>query len=273
MPTLPRRQFLATVVAAATATGLGVAAGGTAAHGSPPHGAPHGPHHDAERPRGPKLPPVPGMHGDRTANELWYEYERIFYYEASQEILDAYQAIGEPIGGRVENLFQLYRLSRQSGTYPDSFFSRVEPARDAYALLSRLQLETLDRFYRNDRQLTMAFLYMGEGSLYDPRMPEGFKVHMMNVGPNGEPATGWHIWHATNRAMTMLGIDVDRWSTIDWMVGIGWEAHAIAQPATDAINPPLPRRVAQRVIRNWWRRSPEEMDDAFDSFPDPPWLT
>jgi hypothetical protein len=209
------------------------------------------------------------MHGDRLANELWYDYEQTFYYNATPEIRAAYAAVGEHAGGDVEGMFYVYSLTRKAGTYPEKFYSRVEPARDAYAYLSRLQLEILDRYCRNERDLAHVFLRLGDGSLYDPRMPEGFKVHMMNLGPNGEPPMNWLVWHAIIRAMTMLDIDARRWNSIDRWVGLGWAAQSILKPRPEQVNPPMARKAARRLTLEWARRTPEEMDKAFDSFPYP----
>ena len=43
------------------------------------------------KPRG--LPPVPGMLGDRRANELWYQLDEISLYHPSQEVQDAYAVL------------------------------------------------------------------------------------------------------------------------------------------------------------------------------------
>lgn len=218
----------------------------------------------------PGLPPVPGMRGDRRANELWYIYERDFFYAPAAEVVAAYQAIAKAYGGSsVEGVYQIYRLARQNNVYPDAFLKRVEPAHDAYALLSRLQLAIYDEWYRGDLDLIPAFLRLGDGSLYDPRMPVGFKVHMMNIGPNGEPPMAWHIWHAINRAMTLMDIDTHRWQRIDRLVGMGWVAQSLAMPVTDAVNQRLSVRDSLRIVRQWWSMSPDEVDVAFDSFPYP----
>lgn len=220
-----------------------------------------------------RLPHVPGMRGDRLANELWYTYEHAFYYEPTQEIQDAYQAVGEAFGSTAEQLYQVFMLTRKYGTYPQQFMTRVEPARAAYEVLSRAQLEILDRYCRDDLKLLQAFYLLGEGTLYDPRMPEGYKVHMMNTGPDGAPPMNWHTWHAFNRAMTMLGIAPDRWNRIDQLTGLGWAVQTANKPLPDSYNRPLDRRVALSLIREWGRRTPDDMDVAFDSFPYPPGMS
>lgn len=260
---MDRRQALKLGLTTTALAGLGVA-GATAAYAE--DGDFVAAKHD------PQLPDVPGMHGDRRANELWYVYNQSFNVAPSAEVLAAYQTIGDVAGGSVDGVRALYRESREAGTYPQAFVQQVTPARDAFVTLSRRQLEIIDRYYRN-RDLTAPFLYFGEGSLFDPRMPGDAKVHMIDLGPNGEPPTGWHLWHAVNRAMVLLGVDASRWTAIDPLVGLGWAVQSIAQPAPDAVNPPLDRRTARKLIRQWRHRDANELDIAFDSFPYPADIT
>jgi hypothetical protein len=215
-----------------------------------------------------RLPHVPGIRGDRRANELWYVYEQTFYLNPSAEVNEAYQAVGAVAGGSIEGLLYLYRGSRGYGTYPGKFVERLAPARDGLALLSGMQLEVLYRHYPHSH-LALPFYYLGEGTLYDPRMPEGGKVHMMNIGPNGEPPVNWHLWHAIARAMTLLDIDAQAWTGIDPLIGLGWAAQSVAKPLPETVNPPLAPRVQRQLIRQWSGLSPEEMDTVFDSVPYP----
>lgn len=69
---------------------LGVAGAAAAASlvGAVPAEA-HGRHH-------PLLPDVPGMVGDRWANEFWYQYDEISYFTPTQEMKDAVAAIVTP---------------------------------------------------------------------------------------------------------------------------------------------------------------------------------
>jgi len=203
-------------------------------------------------------------------NELWYEYEMVFYYDPSQEIQDAYAAVGDAFGGSAEGLYNVFLLTRQAGTYPDKFYTRVAPAKAAYQVLSRAQLEILTRWCRTDRDLARAFRLLGEGTLYDPRMADGYHVHMMNTGPNGEPPMTWHTWHAYNRAMIMLEISPERWGRIDELTGMAWAVQSIAKPQPETLNAPLDRQVARKLERHWSRLTPDELDVAFDAFPYPP---
>ncbi|MFI7450093.1 hypothetical protein ACIBQX_21565 [Nonomuraea sp. NPDC049714] len=225
------------------------------------------------QPHDPEFPDVEGMRGDRRANELWYTYENVFQYQATAEIIEAYTAIGAVAGGSPEKLYPLYQRHRQAGTYPDGFIAEMAPARDAFAYLSRLQLDIYHRFYGHDRRgLTAAFVWFGEGVLFDPRMPYGSRTHMMNVRP-GQPPQNWHAWHPIVRATVFLGIDVRRWIELNRLVGIGWTIQSITKPAAGADNPYLDDRSVRDVVKMWRHASPAEMDDMFDNFPYPPGIS
>ncbi|MFC9973931.1 hypothetical protein ACFVH6_23835 [Spirillospora sp. NPDC127200] len=264
---MSRRKALTTGLTAVAvgATGLAGMAPARAAAGTAPAGAGKPP---------PPFPHVPGMRGDRRANELWYDYEIRFAHKITQEIRDAFQAMITAAGGSSDELLQHYARTRKEGTYPEAFMPYVTPARDAYAFVSRLQLELYDRYYRHNLHgLAWALIHMGEGTLYDPRMPHPNEIHMMNGGPNGEPTKGWHFWHAINRGMTLQNIDRERWSRVDRLMGAGWETQSILKPQLSRVNPPLDRRHGERLIRAWRRRTPDQVDAAFDSFPYPAWLS
>lgn len=215
------------------------------------------------------LPDVPGMVGDRVANEFWYEYEQRYNLNPAPEIGAAFAAIVAAVGSPAA-LYPLWKSDRAAGTYPGGFVDAVRPIRDPLAVISRAQLELMNEFYRFRREaLADAFADCGQGVLYDPRMAEGFHVHMMNVGRDGGPPTAWHIWHATIRAMIALDISSARWTDVDRMVGLGWAAQSAAKPVTDAHNPALPAATVRRLKRDWLFRSSARTEAAFDSFPYP----
>jgi hypothetical protein len=256
MPVWNRRQMLRAGSAAVAAAGVGGLGLGTAAA--------------ATTRQEEVFPPVPGMRGDRRANEFWYAYEQRFSYHLTQEVKDAYAALDQAAGGSDMTVLDRYQQSRAAGTYPDAYRSAMTPARDALAVLSRLQFELVDTYYGAcPRLLPWAFVRLGDGSLYDPRMPDPNKVHMMNNGPNGEPTRSWHFWHALIRGGTLLGVSADRWERLDPLVGLGWATQSLMRPALDRDNPPTPQRTAERLIRSWQRRTPRQMDTAFDAFPYP----
>ncbi|TDV49674.1 hypothetical protein [Actinophytocola oryzae] len=220
-----------------------------------------------------EFPEVPGMRGDRRANELWYAYEMEFSYAPSAEVVAAYGELDAAAQGSPLSLLDLYIQTREQGTYPESYLDRIRRARHAFEVFSVVQLDLFDRYYpRDERALAWSFVHMGNGVLYDPRMPHPNEIHMMtmdNTSADGKTTTSWHFWHAVNRGLTLLGIDRARWNRLDRLVGLGWEVQSTTKPAVGQVNPPIACHTAERLIRRWECRTPGEMDRAFQSFPYP----
>ncbi|MYW67591.1 Tat pathway signal sequence domain protein [Streptomyces sp. SID8379] len=248
------RAALGVAGAAATATLIGAAP--AQAHGSA------GRHH-----RG--LPDVPGLVGDRWANEFWYEYDEMSYYTPTQEMQDAVEAITTPFGGFTKT-YDAWVETRKSGRYPRSWYELVKPNKDAFEVLSREQIKVFDKFYGHDpRGLVFAFQEYGQGTLFDPRRPDGQKVHMMNYTPP-EPTHAYHRWHPYLASFALLGIEARWWTHINRLAGVAWELQSYALPITDKPdNPHLPRHTVQRITTKWLRRDRAALDRAFDNAPFP----
>ena len=88
--------------------------------------------------------------------------------------------------------------------------------------MSSDQLGVIDQFYPGDSPACRAHSSTSAtASLFDDRRPPGNKVHMMDSSGRESPI-GYHRWHAIIRAMTLLGIDADRWNAIDPLVALAW---------------------------------------------------
>jgi hypothetical protein len=214
------------------------------------------------------LPAVPGMLGDRRANELWYQFDEVTMYKSSRELTDAYIAIGELFGGDVERsvLARWQELSK-SPEYPHNYAQLVAPVRGALEVLSRAQLDVFDAYYRKRGfGLASAFIDFGQGVLFDPRRADvESEVHSMN----GNPPRGYHTWHAYMRAMMLLGVDTERWESIATYNALAWAIQTVAKPDLRKVNPALPRVTVARLAANWLPRSPRQLDADFQSFPYP----
>ncbi|MGW3994601.1 hypothetical protein [Amycolatopsis sp. NPDC004772] len=214
------------------------------------------------------LPPVPGMLGDRRANELWYQLDEIALYHPSQAVTDAYTALSEHLLAHApEGLYEKWRELSREPAYPKNYAEFAKPVEAALRTLSTLQLDNFDRFYRGDEAgLVKAFADFGQGVLYDPRRaPEESEVHTMN----GNPPGSYHFWHAVLRAQTVLGIDRHRWVRIDPMIGFAWALQSIAKPDHRHVNPGLPREQVRALARHWLPRSPAQLDRDFQASPYP----
>lgn len=177
------------------------------------------------------------MSGDRRANEMWWDYEQTFYYGRNDQVKAAYTAIKsltkDPNAGTLGTFLEDYQEYRKNGSYPQAFVERFRPAKDAFVYLSEQQLAIYDRYYHdNPAGLADAFVYCGEGTLWDPRMPVGSKVHMMN-DPGGEPTKAWHEWHSLLRPNIFYGIEPAKWAYVDKLLGLAWAVQSAAKPVND----------------------------------------
>ncbi|MFD8824107.1 Tat pathway signal sequence domain protein [Streptomyces sp. NPDC059605] len=242
------------------AAGIAGAAAAVTVAGTLPaaaHGRPH------------RFPEVPGMVGDRRANEFWYEYDERFYYHPTPELSEAVDVICKPFGDFTK-IDSGWAATRTGGRYPRSYLELIRPNRDAFQLLSDAQREVYREFYRHDPQgLVHAFQLFGQGVLFDPRRPAGNKVHMMNFTPP-DFTHAYHRWHPFLAGFRLLDIDAQWWTHINRLAGTAWELQSLGRPVTDANdNKPLPRRTVHGITRKWMHRSPRQLDRAFDSYPYP----
>ncbi|UNO44334.1 hypothetical protein [Streptomyces sp. MST-110588] len=274
-----RRHVLRTALAATAAVGAGqtgwaaTAAAGPASGAGTGAGTGAGAATAAGRGSGPDLPPVPGMHGDRRANEMWYLLDQLTFYHPSQEVRDAYNAIGSYLGGGIElPLRDRWLEMVRTPEYPRNFTAFVTPVKQPMEVLSRVQLHVYEEtvYGPGDPRLTAAFGYFGEGVLYDPRSEDpATPVHTMGYGPNGEPPIGYHVWYVYLRSMMFLGIARERWARIAPLIAFAWALQSLAKPAEGRVNPPLPRRmVAEQAVRRL-PRGTRQLDQDFQSLPYP----
>lgn len=82
----------------------------------------------AAAPYGPELPEIPGMLGDRRANEVWYLLDQATLYHPSQEFTDAYYALVSLYGGGWDNtLLNTWRKMVTTDGYRRDFTDFVTP--------------------------------------------------------------------------------------------------------------------------------------------------
>jgi hypothetical protein len=218
----------------------------------------------------PPIPEVPGMTGDPRANEFWFQYDDKFLFNPSQEIRDAYAAWAAALGS-LDAIIQLWKDHRIAGTYPKGFIAAVRPAREPLAVVSHLELQVYDAYYGTGgwRELVPPFVDFGQGILFDPRRPDGSKVHMMNLPQGIHPPTNYHFWNAILQARIFLDVDADRWRNIARLVGLAWAVQSVAKPVTDAHNPPLAGDTIAQLEVEWLQLPLKRLDKAFESFPYP----
>ncbi|MEV4314107.1 hypothetical protein [Actinocrispum sp. NPDC049592] len=213
------------------------------------------------------FPPVPGMQGDRRANELWYHFDQVAFYDPVPGVAETYQALGDYTGNPnfVEGFMTRWLELSKAADYPANYTAWAAPVRDELQFLSDLQLKAFDRFYApGSAGFVDAFGYFGQGVLFDPRRAElQQQVHTM------APITNYQGWHAYLRAMMFLEIDRDRWARINPVLAFAWATQSIALPDTNTPNPGLPRPTMAQLAATWLPRSSERLDKDFQSVPYP----
>ncbi|KAB2352440.1 hypothetical protein [Actinomadura rudentiformis] len=214
-----------------------------------------------------QFPPVPGMHGDRRANELWYQFDEITLVSQPPELKDAYAAIYSYIDQVGKgSIADIWLEMVKTNAYPGNFTAFAAPIKQPLEVVSRIQLGVFDAFYHpRSPRLVSAFSWFGQGVLYDPRRKQ---AHTMN----GDPPRGYHTWHAYLRAMMFHDIDRQRWRELAPRIALAWATQSTAKPDVTKVNPPLPRETVRRLKASWIPRTPERLDTDLQSFPYP-WST
>src|SRR3954465_12987306 len=131
---LGRRHLLRASAGAAALAGLAVT--GVAPARAPPGLGPGRPS---------TLPPVPGMLGDRRANEVWYQLDEVALYHPSPELLAAYKAVGLQAGGNIEGGVRgLWEEMSKSPDYPGNYRDFMAPVEESLRVISDIQLGVFD---------------------------------------------------------------------------------------------------------------------------------
>lgn len=235
----------------------GAAAFAPAASGAPAAGA-----------GGPDLPDVPGMLGDRLANEFWYQFDETTYFRQTLELKDAYAAISAYVGGN--HLSGVRRAWIRTGGepgYPETYRAFLEPVREALGVVSRAQAEVFERYYAHRPDLVFRSMsHFAQGVLFDPRRaPVQSEVHTMN----GDPPLAYHTWHAYQYGSVLLGVDRGFWSRMIPLNGFAWALQSTAKPNTREVNPPQPRSTVARIAGEWLPRGVPQVDAALLAFHEP----
>ncbi|WP_406340884.1 hypothetical protein [Streptomyces sp. NBC_00648] len=123
-----RRQTLRAALAATVVAGAGIGGVG-GAHAAGRDTGDRGGH-------GGHLPPVPGMRGDRLANEFWYVLDDTTLFHRSQELDDAYTAIRTYAGGLEAPVIAAWSTRYHQPGYPGTFRDWVAPIAEQLRLLS-----------------------------------------------------------------------------------------------------------------------------------------
>ena len=161
-----------------------------------------------------------------------------------------------------------YRQTRTAGTYPNAFRDRFLPRRADWEAIADLQRRVIGEFLGDDwADVQAAIKDFGQGTLFDndPDRPDGDRIHMMD-GQTGNQLVGYHRWHASIRAIQLLGIgDAEWFENLNRLVGLGWGVQSFAKPRQqDKPNPAIAAADLQQLCDAWLPLTPERRDRQYD---------
>ena len=192
---------------------------------------------------------------------FWFEFDRATLNDAA--FMNAVVSSG---AGRAQNE---YRTARQQGTYPASFRQKFTAHRADWIRIADRQTSIVTQFLGTDwADIQSAFEDFGQGILVDTdpdRVADNNAIHMMD-GQADDPPVGYHRWHASIRAIQLLGIgDADWFEKLDRLVGLGWAVQSLAKPVQQATaNPGLSGSDLQALRDAWLNLTPERRDHQYD---------
>ena len=197
------------------------------------------------------------------------EIGRRFWFEFDEATLHDSNFMSTVVRAGAAGAQGEYRRARTQGTYPDSFRQRFLARRDDWIVIADLQRRVIGQFLGSDwADVQAAFEDFGQGILVDTdpeRVADGDAIHMMD-GQVGNPPVGYHRWHASIRAIQLLGIgDSEWWENLDRLVGLGWAVQSLAKPVQQATpNPALSPADLQALRDAWLPLAPERRDRQYD---------
>jgi hypothetical protein len=192
---------------------------------------------------------------------FWRELDRATQYNP-----DFMKVIGRAGAFGVQND---YRTTRRGGTYPASFKQKFVPHHDDWVQIADLHTQLVGSILGSDwSDIQSAFEDFGQGTLFDTdpqRQADNNSIHMMD-GQDDNPPIGYHRWHASIRAIQLMGIgDATWWENLDRLLGLAWAVQSLAKPRQqDTPNPPMAPTDLQDLRNAWLPLTPEQRDHQYD---------
>jgi hypothetical protein len=192
---------------------------------------------------------------------FWFELDKKTLYTPS--FMDVISRAG---AGMIQTVFSDTRIA---GTYPAAFLQFVQPKKADWSLLADTQKSTVDAVLGSDwSDIQAAFEDFGQGTLLDTDPERAMRrdwIHTMDVRGAGPPI-GYHRWHASVRAIQLLGIgDKAWWENLDRMIGLAWGIQSFARPKQrNLANPPIAQTELQALRDAWLPLDPDRRDRQYD---------
>jgi hypothetical protein len=184
--------------------------------------------------------------------DFWYVFDNFFnprFRLIKQPIYDALK--------RESLLLPLSMFHRLTGKYPQGYENYSHTYATEIKLLAYHQLRIIkEQLHEDEENEIRAFLYFGQGLLFDERRSIGQKVHMMDEG------FGYQRWHAFIRTAVEIGEDYENWLRIDRYIGLAFRLHSELNPKQDEHNKP-DERIANKYKEEILQYDVHQLDELF----------
>ena len=194
---------------------------------------------------------------------FWFEFDKKTKYDRN-----FMRIIGRAGGFDIQDKFS---ETRAAGTYPQAFLGGVSGQRQDWVAIADLQKTVIERHFGNVRSdLQSAFEDFGQGTLLDTdpiRQRNNDSIHTMDVQNPQSPPIGYHRWHASVRAIQLLGIgDAQWWENLDTLIGLAWAIQSFARPRQqNTPNLEIARTDLQELRDAWLPLSPAGRDRQYET--------
>jgi hypothetical protein len=194
------------------------------------------------------------------------EIGRAFWHEFDQRTLRSPTMLPIIASVGLTSTLDAYLDTRRAGTFPTAFLAQIQPHRQAWQAIADVQSNTVHQMLGTDlSDIQHAFEDFGQGTLLDPDpelAAENRSIHMMD----GTPPIGFHLWHASIRAIQLLEVgNLAWWEDLNRMVGLAWAIHSFARPQQQSTpNPALSANDLQELRDAWLPLLPDRRDRQFD---------
>src|SRR5437867_3394715 len=212
----------------------------------------------------------------QVAADFWFAFDKEFHGNIGDEVGREYKIL---FSRSFDELLLSWWRTRRDPSYPDSFDALLNPTiRTSIKNLIHLQYNIISHYFHDSVEMESAFVYFGQGVLYDPRRPDGMKIHRMD-GDSPDIYIGYYRWHSFLRAASLVertnNEGLKRILELDQLVGLAWAIQMEMNPhqddeigelhGEDPHNKEMnPMRIDQ-LKKIWQTKSFDELDNEYDN--------
>jgi len=210
------------------------------------------------------------------AQDFWFDFDNKFHGPSmSEEVKHEYKIL---FSQGFDNLLLSWWRTRRDPSYPANFNELLNPTiQTSIKKLTELQYEVISNFLHDYPEMESAFVYFGQGMLYDARRPDGMKIHRMD-GDSPDIYIGYYRWHSFLRAASLVEKEnqasLQRLLKLDQLVGLAWAIQIEMNPHQDDIEGHLgedphneemnPKKLNDLKIA-WENKGFDELDNEYDN--------